>query len=258
MTTVTETRQSTADRSPSRILAVMRLQYINRMNVFVVPWIVLAFVLAINVAIWLIIFSNVAEADRADAQEGMQWSGASFYVFVYMAVIAAQAIVYTFPFALGFSTTRRDYYLGTVLAFVGLGALYAAAMTLLASIEQLTNGWGLGGIMFTAVYFGGPDAPFYVRFFVFLSLFLFCLFLGSTISAIWMRWRVYGMLVFGAAVAIVLLGLIALVTFSGSWGRVGEWLATNGAVGTALWLLIPTVVAALAGYFILSRATPRG
>ncbi|ARJ06051.1 hypothetical protein GCM10010988_12280 [Cnuibacter physcomitrellae] len=258
MTTVTEARQSTAGRSPRRILAVMRLQYVNRMNVFVVPWIVLAFVLAINVAIWLIVFSNVGEADRADAQQGMQWSGASFYVFVYMAVIAAQAIVYTFPFALGFSTTRRDYYLGTALAFLGLGVLYAAAMTLLAWIEQLSDGWGLGGIMFTAVYFGGPDAPVYVRFFVFLSLFLFCLFLGSTISAIWMRWRVYGMLVFGAAVAIVVLGLIALFTFTGSWGLVGDWFATNGAVGMALWLLIPTLIAALSGYFILSRATPRG
>lgn len=258
MTTVTEARPTTAGRNRSRILAVMRLQYVNRINVFVVPWIVLAFVLAINVAIWLIVFSNVGEADKADAQEGMQWTGASFYVFVYMAVIAAQAIVYTFPFALGFSTTRRDYYLGTALAFLGLGVLYSAAMTLLAGIEQLTDGWGLGGIMFTAVYFGGPDAPIYVRFFVFLSLFLFCLFLGSTISAIWMRWRMVGMLVFGAAVAIVVLGLIALFTFTGSWGRVGEWLAANGAVGSALWLLVPTAVSALAGYFILSRATPRG
>lgn len=240
------------------MLPVLRLQYVNRMTVFVIPWIVLAFVLLVNAAIWLIVFSNVDQADRADAQQGMQWTGASFYVFVYMAVIAAQAIVYTFPFALGLSTTRRDYYLGTALAFLGLGVLYAAGMTLLAALEQLTDGWGLGGIMFTAVYFGGPDAPWYVRFVVFLSLFLFCLFIGSTISAIWMRWRVYGMLVFGAAVAIVVLGLIALLTFSGSWGLVGEWFTANGALGAALWLFVPTVIAALCGFAILRRATPKG
>ncbi|MGA1835664.1 hypothetical protein VD659_01905 [Herbiconiux sp. 11R-BC] len=245
-------------RAAGRILPVFRLQFVNRWSAFVIPWLVLAFIFLVNFAIWLIIVANVQNpADRADAQSGLQFSGASFYVFVYLGIFAAQAIAFTFPFALGYSTTRREYYLGTALAFAGMAALYAVALTVLSVIETATGGWGVGGQMFSAVYFGGPDAPWWVRLFIFFSAFAFFLFLGSTIAAVYMRWRNNGMLIFFAAAALIVLGLVALATFTNSWPLVGEWFVANGAPGVAAWLFAPTVLSALAGYLVLSRATPK-
>jgi hypothetical protein len=43
-----------------------------------------------------------------------------------------------------------------------------------------------------------------------------------------------------------------------SWGLVGDWFVTSGPQGVIAWTLIPTALSGLAGYFILSRATPKG
>ena len=43
----------------------------------------------------------------------------------------------------------------------------------------------------------------------------------------------------------------------GSWPAVGEWFAAMGPIGVVAWLLVPTALAAVAGYFILRRATPK-
>ncbi len=247
-----------AARAAGRILPVFRLQFVNRWGTFVIPWLIMAFIFVVNFAVWVIVIANLSSPEaRADAQSGLQFSGASFYIFVYLAVFASQAIAFTFPFALGYSTTRRDYYLGTALAFLAMAALYAVALTVLSMLETATGGWGVGGQMFSAVYFGGPDAPWWVRLFIFFSSFVFFLFAGSTVAAVYMRWRNNGMLIFFAAAALLVLGLVALVTFTNSWPLVGEWFVANGAAGVAVWLFAPTVLSALAGYLVLSRATPK-
>jgi hypothetical protein len=218
------------------------------------PAIILALIFLANYAVWAII-ESAAGADSAAAVDGTQWSGAATFIFVYMTVVAAQAITITFPFALGYSVTRREYYLGTSLLFLLVSAGYAVAMAVLAAIEDATGGWGLGGHMFTAIYFGNEGAL--QRLFVFFSLFLFFLFAGAAIATIYMRWRMYGMIAFWAALAVVLIGLIALATYTRSWPAVGAWFAGNGATGVAAWLLLPTAVAAVTGYVVLSRATPK-
>ncbi|WP_369960707.1 hypothetical protein [Leifsonia sp. EB34] len=49
----------------------------------------------------------------------------------------------------------------------------------------------------------------------------------------------------------------ALITLTGSWPAVGAWFVANEPVGVTAWLLIPTALAALAGFAVLRRATPR-
>jgi hypothetical protein len=236
----------------------MRLHLINRMSVFVVPWMILAFIFLVNLVIWWIIMTaSDGSVDAAEVSDGMQWSGASAYIFVYMMVIAIQAIAMTFPFALGYSTTRRDFWLGSSLAFVLLSVLYAAALTVLAVIEQATAGWGFGGRMFTVLYFGGTEAAWYERFFIFAAIFLFFFFVGAVIATIYQRWRVNGMLVFFGGLVLVVLGLAALVTLTGSWPTVGEWFAASGPTGVVAWTLVPTALSAVLGYLILRRATPK-
>ncbi|GAA2243101.1 hypothetical protein N1031_14165 [Herbiconiux moechotypicola] len=242
-----------------RVTAVARLHLINRLSVFGVPWMILGFIFLINLAIWWIISTaGGPDVDMGEVSDGLQWSGASFYIFVYMMVLAIQAVALTFPFALGYSTTRRDFWLGSALAFVVLSVLYAAALTVLAVIEEATNGWGFGGRMFTVLYFGGEGAPWYLRFGLFLAIFLFFFFIGAVIATIYQRWRVNGMLVFFGALALLLVGSAALVTLAEAWPSVGAWFVATGATGVVAWSLVPTALSALLGYVILRRTTPRG
>lgn len=256
-TTVDEPR---ADRETAgnRILAVVRLHLINRYSVFAVPAIILAGMLIVDLAIWSIILAAQPEsADRSEIREGLTYVGAIFYIFVYMLVIGIQAVAFTFPFALGFSVTRRDFWLGSALTFVLLSATYSAVLTALAAIETATNGWGLEGSMFASVYFGGFEAGWPMRFFLYFATFLLCFFVGATIATIYQRWRNNGMLVLFGTLGLVLIAGIALVSFTSSWPSVGAWFDTNGPTGVIAWSLVPTVVAAITGYFILRRATPK-
>ncbi len=242
----------------SRVLAVLRLHLVNRFSVFVVPWLIMGFIFLVNLAIWWIIFSSISDpTSRANAQAGLQYSGASFYIFVYLMVVAIQAIALTFPFALGYSVTRRDFWLGTALSFLVLAALYSAAMTVLALVEVATGGWGFGGRMFTALYFGGADAPWYERFFLFFATFLFFFFVGALIATIYQRWRVNGMLVFFGALVLVLVGSAALATLTNGWPAVGAWFVSTGATGVVAWSLVLTAGAALVGFALLRRTTPK-
>jgi hypothetical protein len=262
MSTITQAArdepQAVSTSAGNRILAVVRLHLVNRYSVFAVPWMIMGGIFLLNLAIWWIIFASVtSEADRADARNGIAYSGAIFYIFVYMMVLGVLAVAFTFPFALGFSVTRRDFWLGSTLTFVGLSAAYSVALTVLAAIETATGGWGLGGSMFAGFYFGGADASWIERFALYFETYLFFYFVGAASATIYQRWRTNGMLVLFGSLAVVLVVGTALVSFSNSWPQVGAWFASNGPSGVIAWSVIPTVIAAITGYFVLRRATPK-
>lgn len=243
-------------RSSSRIGAIVRLHLVNKQTIIGIPFGILAFVLLVNIAIWWIISTSVTDpADLADAQSGLQWSGAAFYPFVYAMVIGIVAISSTFPLALGFSVTRRDFYLGTALTYLLLSALFGAIFTVLGVIETATDGWGFKGRMFTAVYFG--SGAWYERFLLVTAAFLFFFFIGTMFGTIYARWRAFGTLVFFALFTLILVVLALLATLSGSWPAVGDWLVRNGPSGLVAWSLLPTALAAVAGYLVLRKATAR-
>ena len=58
-------------------------------------------------------------------------------------------------------------------------------------------------------------------------------------------------------IPLALVGAVALITLTYSWPAVGGWFAAQGVVGGFAWGLIPVAVAAVTGFFILRRATPR-
>lgn len=254
MTTITDTPVTAG--LLNRVSAVVRLQFVNPMTVLVMPWAILLTIFVANVAIWALIMAGLNEsADRAKVADGFQWSGASTFIFVYMMVVAIQSINATFPFALGLSVTRRDYALGAGVSFVALAGIFATGLAILAAIEEATGGWGLGGRMFTAVYFG--DGTWYERYFIFFAAMLFFFFVGSSIAAIYVRWKSLGVTVFFVALGFVLIGIGALLTVTDTWLTLGEWILGNGWVGNYAWSLVITAIAAVATYLLLRKATPR-
>ena len=254
MTTASPTLVSTP-ASGQRIWRVVRLNLVNKYTTIWVPISIMAFIWLVNWLIWWIIWGATEPADRAKAMDGTQWSGGAFYIFVYMLVVGIQVIAATFPFALGYSVTRRDFALGSGLTFLLLSAGYAIGFAVLSVVEEWTNGWGLGGHLFTSVYFAGES--FLGRLFIVFAGMLFFFLVGAFSASLFMRWRMNGILVAGAALILLVVGAVALITFTGSWPAVGEWLAANGPVGVSAWLLLPAALAGLAGYAVLGRATPR-
>ena len=237
-----------------RILNIVKLHLANPWTTITLPWMILGLIFAANWVIWWIIFTAGGPAASVDASEGLQYSGASAYIFIYMMVVAITAISVTFPFALGYGVTRRDYYLGSAVTFVGLSVMFTIGLTILSIIEQATNGWGLGGRMFTAVYFG---ETWYERMFIYFALFLFFFFFGAAIATVWVRWKATGVTAFFIVVAALLLGAAALLTFTQSWHVVGDFFGRTGLVGSIAWSLVLTVISGVTGFFILRRATPR-
>ena len=237
-----------------RITRVVKLHYANPWPILITPLMILGFIFVVNLIIWWIIGTVAGADDAADAIDGFQYSGSTGFIFVYMMVVAIMAMSQTFAFALGFGATRRDYYLGTALTFVSLTAFYTVLIGVLAAIERATDGWGLGGRMFTPMYFGDE---WYVQIFAVAALLLFFFFVGSISGAIYVRFKSFGVTLLWCLIALGLVGAAALLTLTGSWEAFGKFFADAGFVGGYATSLVPTVIAAVAGFFVLRRATPR-
>lgn len=240
-------------RLARRVWNVVRLQFTNRWNMFALPWIVLGAIFLLDIGIWVVI--NASAGKDLSASGSNYGAGATWYIYFYMLVVAIQALNLTFPFALGYSVTRRDYYLGTCLAFVIQSAMFTVGIVLLSYIEQWTNGWGWRIHLFHISYFG--NGTLWERLLMVFALFLFAFFLGTLFGTFYVRWKVSGAILLGGAIALLIFAAVALISFSHSWLHVWNWFATTGTAGVLAWSLIPTVVAAAVGYLVLRRATPR-
>ncbi|MGV8884161.1 MAG: hypothetical protein ACOH1T_01050 [Microbacteriaceae bacterium] len=252
MTTFTATPALTPPSELTRIAHVVRLHLVNR-NVYIgIPWSVLGGAFVISMIVALLI--NFATGDATGSKLGMEYSWAVLSPLWYLAAVAVMAIAQSFPFALGFGVTRRDFYLGTSLMFAAISIANAIALATLGEIEKLTAGWGIGMSMFTSLFF---DGTWIANVFVFTVTQLGIFFIGACIATVYMRWRVIGMFVFWFGFAFLLIGVIAGITLTENWEPVVRWLSGLGTVGIFAWLLVPVTVSAFVGYFILRRATPK-
>lgn len=235
-----------------RVVSVMRLHLVNRGQIIVVPWLIMSFIFAISLLIGWILRVSLSPADLGEAN--IQYGGAFGYFLIYMLVLAVMAINQTFPFAQSYSVTRKDFYVGTVLTFLTLSLAYSVLITVLGWVEDMTNGWGVRVSLFSPDYFSPNLAE---RYFITVVLFVFFFMTGMAVASVYVRWRVNGMLIFFGLLILILVGLAALVTFTEQWPAVGNWFATMGLTGVAAWTLVPSTLAAIAGYFLLRKATPR-
>jgi len=254
--TVVATAPITRTETRSRIREVWRIVRLHTVNpsiFFGVPWMILGGAWAVTMILALIIQSAGGPAE--EVREGFRYSWAVLSPQWYLVVVGVQAIGLTFSFALGFGTTRRDFWLGTSVMFVLVSIEMAAAIATLVQLEIVTNGWGIGAGMFDALWYGrnGWLVDFYTTF----ALQLLVLFIGASVTTIYMRWRIRGMMILlFSAVALVLV-LVAALTFTERWTAVFDWFSSIGIVGIFTVLLVKALVWAVAGYFVIRRATPR-
>ncbi|GIG53454.1 ABC transporter permease [Demequina activiva] len=240
--------------APTRILSVVRMHIANPIATLVVPWVVTLAIFAINLAIWLMVANAAGGVENLD-EGAFQYNGGVSWIVFFMTVVAVQAMNLTFRFALGFSVTRHDFYLGSALYFVMLSLLYSTGITLLAGIERATDGWGVSGAFFAP--WGLESEPLATVWLLYLMAMLLFFFLGAAVATVWVRWQAYGLYAFFIGLALLVVGGGWIITATESWAQVGEFFASTSLAGLALWTLPATVLSGVVGFLFLRKATPR-
>ncbi len=253
MTAMT-TRPATVAPLTHRIVNVLRLHIANPWQTLITPWLVYAAIFGASLAIWYAVVTAAGGRDQIDP-DAFSTNGGSSWIFVYMMVIAIQAMNLTFSFALGLGMTRRDYYLGTSAYFVALSAMYAAGITVLGGVESATDGWGVGGSFFAS--WPVADLSSWQQFLVYFLLANLFVFFGAAAGSVWVRWRSLGLYLFLGAILALGIAWVWGTTAADSWGAVGDFLTGNSVLTIVLWTVPVTLAAGVAGHLFLRRATPR-
>ncbi len=235
-----------------RIWNVVRLHTANPWTTIITPWLVVAAVFGLTYAIWRIVQAALGGPGSVDSG-GFQMSGGISWIIIFMMVVGIQAMNLTFRFALGYSVTRRDYYLGSLVYFVLLALMYGAGIALLSGIEDATGGWGVNGAFFAPI--GLVDVPLWQVGYAYFTLLLMMFGVGIMYGTAYVRWRANGVLVFSGLIALLLVGALWLVISTDSWTAVGDFFTDQSLVALMSWALVPAATFGLVGYSVLRRAT---
>ncbi|GAA3404070.1 hypothetical protein ACFFNY_02440 [Paenibacillus hodogayensis] len=227
----------------NRIQGVIRIHLRDKLSILYLPWIIMMISFAVNLIIGLLLRG-----------EEVIYTGGIASLYVYMFVIGILTLSQTFPFALGFSVRRKDYFWGTLLLMVGISAVFSAVLLLLGMTEtHVIAGWGVGLHFFDIPYLN--DGPALARLWVPFVLLLHMFYLGFVISGVFRRFGKLGLW----SVMLVMLVLFSVgifaCTYYGWWGTVFAWFAANSMVQLSLWLFALALVYMLVSYSLLRRTT---
>jgi hypothetical protein len=227
----------------NRIRHVMRLQTPGWSTIVGWPWGMMACSFAIN----LVIFAAIS--GRFD---GEVVTGGLVSLYGVAIGMAAVSVTQVFPYALGMSVTRREFYLAWSLLAVAQSLAYALVLYLLYALERATDGWGV------AMRFFGP--PFLtnsnplLQILVYAVPMLLVTFLGIFLGTVYLRWGTSGVL---AVLALTILGsglLVALIIWTERWSAIMHWLLDQTpAMLFAGWPMLAVAALAPAGYALVRR-----
>ncbi|MUK01959.1 hypothetical protein GM708_08430 [Vibrio cholerae] len=228
---------------PRRTLNVVRLQFVNTQTFVWIPVLVLAGAWVVTMLIYWII--------QGAGAEGVKIGGGSQAPLWYFLVVGTQAMTMTFPFSQAMSLTRREFYLGSIVAAAVSGLGMAVVFVLLGLLEQATDGYGINGYFayLDWVWEAGPLAAG-LTYFVLTMLFFI---IGFWFATLYKRFGTARLVLVMIGLGLVLVGLVALVTWRDAWPVVGEWILDSGSLGLTLWALLLCVLLAVGSYLTLRR-----
>lgn len=230
----------------SRTVNVIRMQLVNRQTYLWVPLIVLGGALVITLAIYLMLSgAGIQTAKYGGGAQAPLW---------YFGVVGVQALTLTFPFSQAMSVTRREFYLGTLLTALLTAGILGLVFMAGGLIEQATGGWWMEGYFFYLpwIWEAGPVAA---AFFYFMIAMLFFV-IGFWAATVYKRFGSIVLTAILVGVGLLLVGGMYLVGRLNAWEQVFSWLATQGALGLALWSVPVAAVLAFISFFTLRRAVP--
>ncbi|WP_054949753.1 hypothetical protein [Numidum massiliense] len=99
-----------------------------------------------------------------------------------------------FPFALGFSVRRIDFFWGTTAAVALISAASTIVLLLLSFVEKLSGAWGVDVHFFHLPYVN--DGTVIEQLCVYFTSMIHLYFLGFVIASVYQRFDKVGMFVF--------------------------------------------------------------
>ena len=241
--------------SLQRIWNTTKLQYTDRQWLIYTPMIIIGGAFLITLAIVFIAMGATGEWGRdSNFIEGMEYSWAVLAPIWYMPTAAIMAINPTIHLAFAYSLTRREFYLGTVLAYAIAALIQASLVTVWWFIEKATVGYGLGvRFIDSAVY---TDASWYNVFLIAALLYFSILGISTFIAVMYLRWKVWGVLLTVAALIILILGTATVVTMLQVWPEFMNFVAQQTEMFFA-WVAGIALFSLLLGYLFSRRITPQ-
>ncbi|MEN3299061.1 hypothetical protein [Pseudonocardia sp.] len=230
-----------------RAVKVARIQTVNLPIQLGMPWLILGIAFAVN----LVIFALVPDPPAGEPKV----TGAILSIYVFMLIAHLQSMTQVFPFALGLSVTRRDFFAGTSLLIVAQSLVQGILLTILLAVERATGGWGMDLHFFGVPFLVQDD--WFLQVVAYTVPFLLVSFASIFVGTLYKRWGQLGMYVLSIG-SLVLGGVaVVIITWQQAWGAVGRFFAdTSAFMLLAGYPLVLSVLLAAAGYLVLRRATP--
>jgi hypothetical protein len=225
------------------LVKVARFHLVDRYTYTWLVWGTLLFTLAVNVAIFAVIPRQPSGAT----------TGALAVIFVFMVIAGVLSVTKFLPFAFALNISRRTYFLGTVFLVLCLSAVHAVLLTVLRQIESATNGWGVDVHFFRIPWL--LDGSWYASLLTNFVLLVFCWLAGMWFGLLYSRFKLPGLLIFGAALAVLVLAATAVISWTGDWAAVGRFFAGVTPVGAVGLMALIAVVLGLGGYGTMRRIT---
>lgn len=228
-----------------RTLDVARLHMVAWPLIIGWPMGVLAMSFAISYAIFALIPPTGNEFNFTGSVLSMYGFAVGFYI---------QAITQTFPFALGISVTRREFFTASALVGIAQSAVLATIVFVLSVVESATSGFGVHLRMFGILRYM-TDNPAWEWIGIFSTLLLVAA-IGLFIGVLYQRFRITGLLVSALATIIAFGAVAVVVTWQRWWLPVGRFFVDTPAA--VLLGAVPLVLAALiasAGWGAFRSAT---
>lgn len=222
---------------------VARLHLVDGYTNTWLVWFVLTFTLAVNLAILALLPRQSTE----------QVTGALSAIFAFMVFAGTISATRYLPFAFALNISRRAYFLGTVFLVLCLSAVNAVLMTALWAVESATHGWGMRVHFFRLPWLlsGSWPAALLTNF----VLLVLCWLAGMWAGLVYSRFKVPGIVALTAALALLVLAFVAVVSWTRGWPSVGRFFAGVTPVGVVGVAALVAVVLGLCGYLTMRRIT---
>ena len=120
--------------------------------------------------------------------------------------------------------------------------MYAAGIAVLAQVERITDGWGLGGRFFAPWFLA--DLPAWQLWYLNAVVGLLFAMIGAVAAAVWVRWKAVGLYTFFFLAALLVIGAAWLMGVTESWVPLGRYLSTHEPALIVTWTLPVTALCA--------------
>ncbi|RAP78396.1 hypothetical protein [Paenibacillus montanisoli] len=227
----------------NRVQGVVKMYARDKWGWFYLPWIILlsSFLVNLIIAAFLPMDEKIV-------------TGGLMSIFIYMMVAGILSMFQTFPFALGMSVRRHDFFMGTMLMITLISIGISVILCLLSFIEgDVIDGWGVRLYFFHLPYIsdGGILSQLVIYFSVMLNLYM----IGFLWASLHRRFGKSGVYVLAIAGLIIITLLLYMANYFEWWPSIRDFFIGFTALDIALWLLPITVCLSVGSYLLLRRAT---